>query len=124
MGMIQFLTLFSVFLFQPKQPGLVAVLLTIGSLSEAFTNVVADALMVIQSRKDLQFGSQDWVILMYISKGTGGTIGCIFGGFVTNDLHPKWCFFATSIMGIIVTIFAVLLNKDSESESKCKDNSV
>jgi hypothetical protein len=47
MGFIQFLALFSVFLFEPEDPIIVAVLLALASMSEAFTNVVSDAIMVI-----------------------------------------------------------------------------
>lgn len=46
-------------------------------------NVVTDAMMVIQSRKDPAFGSQDLITLMYISTGFGGAIGCIYGGLMT-----------------------------------------
>jgi hypothetical protein len=39
------------------EPLPVAILLCVASMSEAFVNVVSDAIMVIQSRKDPQFGS-------------------------------------------------------------------
>ena len=35
----------------------VAVLLTLAALSEAFVNVVADAIMCVQARKDPEHGS-------------------------------------------------------------------
>jgi len=50
MGLIQFVTLFSIFLFEYDDPLVVALVLATASLSEAFTNVVSDAIMVIQSR--------------------------------------------------------------------------
>lgn len=83
MGIIQFCSLFSVFYFTPEDPLVVAILLALASMSEAFTNVVSDAIMVIQSRRDPGYGSQDFVTLIYLSTGTGGVIGCIFAGIMT-----------------------------------------
>ena len=83
MGILQFIALFSLFLFEPEEPLAVALLLASASLSEAFVNVVSDAIMVIQSRKDPRYGSQDFVTLMYLTVGTGGVIGCIFAGLMT-----------------------------------------
>jgi Na+/melibiose symporter-like transporter len=47
MGIVQFLCLFSLYLFEPDDPLVVACILALASLSEAFTNVVSDAIMVI-----------------------------------------------------------------------------
>jgi MFS-type transporter involved in bile tolerance (Atg22 family) len=47
MGLIQFVTIFSLSLTEPKDPLAVALILATASLSEAFVNVVSDAIMVI-----------------------------------------------------------------------------
>ena len=47
MGVIQFLTLFSLYCFEFEDPLVVAIVLATASMSEAFTNVVSDAIMVI-----------------------------------------------------------------------------
>lgn len=47
MGIIQFFCLFSIYAFQFESPLAVALILALASLSEAFTNVVSDAIMVI-----------------------------------------------------------------------------
>lgn len=47
MGLVQFATLFSLALSEPEEPLAVAFLLASASLSEAFVNVVSDAVMVI-----------------------------------------------------------------------------
>ena len=57
MGIIQFITIFSLAMTEPKDPLAVALILATASLSEAFVNVVSDAIMVIQSRRDPEFGS-------------------------------------------------------------------
>jgi len=47
MGFIQFIALMSLFVFCPEDPLAVALILAVASMSEAFTNVVSDAIMVI-----------------------------------------------------------------------------
>jgi len=47
MGFVQFLALFSVYSFDFEEPIAIAVLLALASMSEAFVNVVSDAIMVI-----------------------------------------------------------------------------
>jgi hypothetical protein len=47
MGILQFVTIFSLALTEPKDPLAVALILGAASLSEAFVNVVSDAIMVI-----------------------------------------------------------------------------
>jgi len=51
---------------------------------------------------------------MYISTGTGGVIGCIYGGLMTQYFHPKWCFLTYSFSGLAVTIAAFFLTEESE----------
>ena len=51
---------------------------------------------------------------MYLTAGTGGVIGCIFGGLMTMYYHPKWCFFWYSWMGLVIAIAACFLTKESE----------
>ena len=47
MGIIQFLATFSLYAFEFQDPLVVAIILAIANMSEAFTNVVSDAIMVI-----------------------------------------------------------------------------
>jgi MFS-type transporter involved in bile tolerance (Atg22 family) len=47
MGTLQFVALFSLAIAEPKDPLAVAFILASASLSEAFVNVVADAMMVV-----------------------------------------------------------------------------
>lgn len=47
MGILQFITIISLALTEPKDPLAVALILATASLSEAFVNVVSDAIMVI-----------------------------------------------------------------------------
>ena len=67
----------------PKNPLIVSMLLSISTMSIAFINVISNGIMVVQSRKDQHFGSQDLITLFYISFGSGGVIGCTIGGLIT-----------------------------------------
>lgn len=61
----------------------VAILLACAALSEAFVNVVADAIMCIQARKDPEHGSQDLIAYSWMATGVGGIVGCLIGGVMT-----------------------------------------
>ena len=58
---------------------------------------------------------------MYLSTGSGGVIGCIFAGVMTEYYHPKWCFFYYAFMGLFVSIFACRLTKESERDKVVND---
>jgi hypothetical protein len=57
MGIVQFLALISIYFLHETSALLVAIFLTFAALSEAFVNVVADAIMCVQARKDPENGS-------------------------------------------------------------------
>lgn len=57
MGFTQFFFLFIAWWSSSTNPLVITILLAGANLSEAFTNVVADAIMVIQARRDKAFGS-------------------------------------------------------------------
>lgn len=54
---------------------------------------------------------------MYLSTGTGGVLGCIFGGLMTQNCHPKWCFFSYAFAGLLVSGVACFLTKESERDA-------
>jgi MFS-type transporter involved in bile tolerance (Atg22 family) len=57
MGILQFVALISIFFLHETSALAVAVLLFFAAMSEAFVNVVSDAIMCIQARKDPEHGS-------------------------------------------------------------------
>jgi MFS family permease len=114
MGLIQFTGLIIAATTAPKDPLVFTALLCMASLATAFINVVSDAIMVIQARKDKAFGSQDFVALMSFAGMTGSAIGCIYAGLMTQYVTPLWALFGYSFFGLITAIFACLLNKNAE----------
>lgn len=116
MGAIQFISLFSLWATEPDDPLVIALVLSLTSFAEAFTNVISQAMMVVQARRDPQFGQQDFVTKMYVLTAMGGATGCIFGGLMTEFYHPKWCFFWYSFFGLGIIVFALFLTKESETD--------
>ena len=83
MGVLQFFALITIYFLHSTSAVAVAVCLGIAALSEAFVNVVADAIMCIQARKDPEHGSQDLIAFSWLATGVGGILGCIIGGVMT-----------------------------------------
>lgn len=87
------------------------------ALSEAFVNVVADAIMCIQARKDKEHGSQDLIAFSWFATGVGGILGCALGGVMTQYFHPRYSFLLYSFFGLFVAINGLYLTKESEEDS-------
>ena len=51
----------------------------------------------------------------------GGLIGCMCGGYITQYSHPKYAFLIYSGMGLMVSINALFLTKESEGEISLED---
>jgi len=60
----------------------VAILLTLMGFAIAVMDVVIDGLMICQSRKDADYGSEDLNTLGWGMTGLGGIIGSLAGGFI------------------------------------------
>jgi len=100
----------------------VAILLTFAAMSEAFVNVVADAIMCIQARKDPEHGSQDLIAFSWLATGLGGILGSFASGILTQYYHPKYSFLLYSFMGLVVAFNGLYL--DEESEQDHNENSI
>jgi len=114
MGLIEFTALASIFFFRISHAFSVAILLCISSLCLAFVNVVVDAIMCIQSRKDPNHGSQDLFSVAWMGQGLGGVAGCILGGYMTEYGHPKYSFLIMSIMGVLIAVNGMFLTNECE----------
>ena len=83
MGLLQFCALAFIYAFGEVNATSVSICLTLAALSEAFVNVVADAIMCTQARKDPEHGSQDLIAFSWMAAGVGAMIGCFISGIMT-----------------------------------------
>lgn len=95
---------------------LVAVCLMMAALSEAFVNVVADAIMCVQARRDPDSGSQDLIAFSWMATGIGGILGSFLGGILTQYYHPRYSFLLYSFMGLVIAIIGSYLTLETEQE--------
>ena len=72
-----------IYIFNISNAFVVTLLLGVASMSLAFINVVVDAIIIVQSRKDAVHGSQDLMSIAWMAMGVGGVTGCISGGYLT-----------------------------------------
>lgn len=118
MGFLQFVSLLSVYAFEITHGLSVAILLSISSMCIAFINVVVDAIVCVQARKDPVHGSQDLMSLAWIANGLGGVAGCLLGGYMTQYCHPKYSFLIFSIMGLMLALCGLSLSDECELDEQ------
>lgn len=82
----------------------------------AFCNVTIDAILVVQSRKDPNLGSQDLLSIAWFFQGLGGVLGSVIAAFVMEDIHPKWAFLMYGIWGGIIGIACFFLSAEAEAD--------
>jgi len=87
---------------------------TIIYMAQAFMDVVIDGLTVVQQKIDQERGSNDLQSLAWGSYVVGGLLfGFFTMGFLARE-SEKSIFFMTGILGIVVTIASLGLNKKLE----------
>jgi len=90
--------------------------LTMSSLSVAFADVIVDSLMVIQSRKYPDVGSEELNSYCWTCFSIGGLSGSVIAAFLTENYEPKYCFMYSSVMGFVMTWIASRLRIQIEKE--------
>ena len=58
----------------------------ISSLSIAAMDVIIDSLMVVQSRKDPELGSEELQSFSWVCLGFGGIVGSLVAGMLTSTI--------------------------------------
>jgi len=65
-------------------------------------DVIADSMMVIQARKDPVYGSERLQSYCWTIRAFGGITGALIAAFITEYMHPRWCAFLYSLLGVLV----------------------
>lgn len=86
-------------------------------MTGAFMDVIIDALMVQEARKDPKHGSQDLNSYSYIFMSTGGIIGSLLAAFMTQYMDPHASFFISACFGLLIAVFGLKMNKSIEGEA-------
>ena len=86
------------------------------NLSTAFNDVIVDSMMVMQSRRDPVNGSEKLQSFSWLAKSIGGVVATIITSFMTEYLHPRWCFLFYSILGLPVFFTGMCLSKEIDQE--------
>lgn len=115
-ALVQFLTMI-ILGFQHKEDETLATwMLFLSNLSIAFSDVIVDSLMVIQSRKYPDEGAEELNSFSWSCMSMGGLIGSITAAFLTQHYEPRYCFLFSSTMGLVMATVAYRLNINLEHE--------
>ena len=97
--------------------GVFLLLQVIVNSSGAAGDVLVDALMVMQAKRDPEQGSQELQVIAWGVTGTAGLAGSIVGAFMTGFVNPYWCFGYYAIFSVFTIIAALIMNPLLEIES-------
>lgn len=92
--------------YQGTQEKFTALMLFFMSLSVACNDVIVDSLMVIQSRRYPEDGSEQLQTFSWCCLACGGITGSVTAAFLTQYYHPNWCFLFAALPSLVLTIVA------------------
>ena len=82
-------------------------------------DVVVDGLMVINSRKDPQFGSEELQAYSWGFYGLGGIVGCSLSAVLLGPItSPQACFFVMAFFGGCVGISGLFIDPSLEDNAQ------
>lgn len=91
-------------------------LLTIASINSAWYNVVVNALMVAQARRDIKNGSSDLQVYSWSLVAIGGICGSIISAFFTEYLTPNHSFVLYLLLSFTITFTSLFINPAIEPQ--------
>ena len=109
-ALLQFLTMIALSINSTSNLNFAIGCLFISNLSVAFSDVIVDSLMVIQSRKYPEKGADELNSFSWTCYSMGGLSGALLAAILTERYEPKYCFFYSSLMGFVMAAVATRLN--------------
>ncbi len=94
----------------------VTLLLTWASFGLAFSNVVIDAVLIIQARKDEELGSQDLLAVSFLTAGIASVTSCLIAALMMEKYHPKYAYLGYGIFGLFLGTACLFLSKKAERD--------
>lgn len=86
----------------------------IASLSIAAMDVIVDSIMVVQSRRYPDDGSEELQSYSWCCLGVGGIVGSLVAAILTEGYDPSYSFFASSITALFLVICSCKLSPTIE----------
>ena len=114
MGLIQFCVNASLTFFEIKSAYVIAIMFGIMAFTIAFGNVVSDAIMIVQARRDPVNGSKNLVSLCWMFINIGGLVSYSVGGYTTQYFHPRYSIGIFCISSLSMVVVGFLLNPECE----------
>jgi len=124
MGCLQFVSMITLAILTPKSANVATFYLTVSVGSGAFNDVIVDALMVIQAKRDPEKGSQELQTLAWGTSSIAMMIGGICAAFLTEFLNPYYCYVVYGLFGLFCVLNAYLLNPEIEEDEDLPDDNL
>ena len=115
-AVIQFISLLLLATLHNISIGVFLLLQLLVNSSAAFGDVIVDALMVMQAKRDPEQGSQELQVAAWAVTGITALAGSIVGAFLTGFVNPYWCFGYYAIFSAFTVIAAYIMNPLIETE--------
>ena len=84
-------------------------MLFFSNVSIAFSDVIVDSLMVVQARRYPKEGSEELNAFCWTCSSVGGLLGSISAAVITQHYHPSYCFYFSSLMGLIIAYVSIII---------------
>ena len=91
-------------------------LLFMATLGLTYSDVIVDSLMVIQSRRYPENGSEDLTTFSWTFMAIGGLVGSIAAGVITQHFNAKLCFIISGSISLMIAVLATRLKYQLEIE--------
>jgi MFS family permease len=97
-----------------KGPYFAIAMLTVGSMAVAMGDVIVDSLMVIQSRRFPDDGSEELQTFSWTCLSLGGAVGAVISALLADNFPASYSFFGTAFIGLLMAILVANTNSDIE----------